>query len=72
LARVSIVNYNGFSIFDSYVKPTKRIVNFLTWVSGITPELIRNAPTLDEIKEKIYKLLKGKILVGHTINKDID
>ena len=54
LARVSIVNYNGHTLYDSYVRPTKKIVNYLTHVSGITYNLIKSAPTFNEIKNNVY------------------
>ena len=37
LARVSIVNYNGHILMDKYVNPNRKIINYLTWVSGIKP-----------------------------------
>ena len=44
LARVSIVNYNGHVLIDSFVRPNKKITNYLTWVSGITFAKIKDAP----------------------------
>lgn len=37
LARVSIVNANGKCIMDKFVKPTQKVVNYCTFVSGIRP-----------------------------------
>lgn len=53
LARVSIVNYNGHILMDQYVRPVKKITNYLTWVSGITEKSIRDAPSLVEVKNQI-------------------
>ena len=53
LARISIVNYNGHVILDTFVKPERRVVNFLTWVSGVTAFHLKTAPTMNEIKDKI-------------------
>jgi RNA exonuclease 4 len=41
LARVSIVNYNGHSVYDKFVKPESRVTDFRTWVSGVTPQNLR-------------------------------
>jgi RNA exonuclease 4 len=49
LARVSIVNYYGHVLIDSFIRPTKKITNYLTWVSGVTYQHIKDAPTLEEI-----------------------
>ncbi len=36
LARVSIVNYNGDTIYDTYVIPDEKVLDYRTWVSGVT------------------------------------
>ncbi len=42
LARVSIVNHFGKCIYDKYVKPTERVTDYRTAVSGIRPADIEN------------------------------
>ncbi|EAR87918.3 RNA exonuclease 1 DEDDh 3'-5' exonuclease domain protein (macronuclear) [Tetrahymena thermophila SB210] len=71
LARVSIVNYNGHVLLDTYVRPQKKIKNYLTKVSGITFTHIKNAPTYPEVKNKIFEILKDKIIVGHSVQHDL-
>lgn len=36
LARVSIVNYHGHLILDTFVKPKERVTDWRTWVSGVS------------------------------------
>lgn len=40
-------------------------------MSGITFNLVKSAPTYNEIKEKLFALLAGKTLVGHSIQHDL-
>lgn len=42
LARVSLVNQFGKCIYDKYVKPTERVTDYRTAVSGIRPQDIKN------------------------------
>jgi Exonuclease len=35
LARVSIVNYHGHLLYDTYVKPMERIVDYRSEITGI-------------------------------------
>ncbi|KAI7821456.1 hypothetical protein BX661DRAFT_217597, partial [Kickxella alabastrina] len=35
LARVSIVNYYGHVVLDTFVKPTEAVTDYRTWVSGV-------------------------------------
>lgn len=71
LARVSIVNYHGHQIYDSFVLPKEHVTDYRTFVSGITPELLKSARTLEIVQADIAKLLDGKILIGHAIKNDL-
>lgn len=42
LARVSIVNYFGKCVYDKYVKPTEKVTDYRTAVSGIRPDDIEH------------------------------
>jgi DNA polymerase III epsilon subunit-like protein len=70
LARCSIVNYEGHVLFDEYIKPDEPVVDFLTYVSGITQQKIRFAPLFTDVKARIFGLLKNKVVVGHTLSSD--
>ena len=72
LARVSIVNYHGRQLYDSFVLPKERVTDYRTFVSGVTPQLLRSARTLEAVQADVAKLLDGRILVGHAIRKDLD
>lgn len=42
VARVSLVNQFGKCIYDKYVKPTEKVTDYRTAVSGIRPDDIKN------------------------------
>lgn len=71
LARVSIVNYHGHQIYDSFVLPKEAVTDYRTLVSGITPELLKLARTLKTVQTDIAQLMDGKILIGHAIKNDM-
>lgn len=72
LARVSIVNYHGHQVYDSFVQPKEPVTDYRTFVSGITPQLLRSARTFEAVQADVAKLLDGKILVGHAIKNDLE
>ena len=72
LARVSIVNYHGDQLYDSYVQPKEAVRDFRTHVSGITPQLLESARTLEEVQADVAKLLNGRVLIGHSLRNDLD
>ena len=71
LARVSIVNYHGNQIYDSFVLPKEAVTDYRTFVSGITPELLKHARTLETVQADVAQLMDGKILIGHAIKNDM-
>ena len=72
LARVSLVNYHGEQLYDSFVLPKEAVTDYRTHVSGITPQLLRGARPLEEVQKDVAGLMHGRILVGHSIRNDLD
>ncbi|QPC71619.1 hypothetical protein HYE68_002371 [Fusarium pseudograminearum] len=72
LARVSIVDFHGVQIYDSYVKPKEKVTNWRTAVSGISQKSMRFARDFEEVQAEIDKLLRGRILIGHDLKHDLE
>ncbi|KAF4447722.1 RNA exonuclease 4 [Fusarium austroafricanum] len=72
LARVSIVDFHGVQIYDSYVKPKERVTNWRTAVSGIDQKKLRFAREFEEVQSDVDKLLQGRILIGHDLRHDLE
>jgi RNA exonuclease 1 len=74
LARVSIVDENCESVYETLVRPDSKIVNYLTQWSGITKEMMASATkTLKEVQEDVCNLLPpDAILVGQSLNCDLN
>lgn len=73
LARVSIVDENYKSIYESFVRPDNKIIDYLTPWSGITAEIMENVTkTLEEVQNEVCELLPtDAILVGQSLNCDL-
>ena len=72
LARVSVVNYHGVQLYDSFVLPKEAVTDYRTAVSGITPLLLRSARTFEEVQRDVAKLMDGRIVIGHSIQHDLN
>ncbi|XP_072004614.1 interferon-stimulated gene 20 kDa protein-like [Engystomops pustulosus] len=70
LARCSIVNYKGETIYDEYIKPEQPITSYRTRWSGITPKHMLKAVPFKTARKEILKLLNCKIVIGHAIHND--
>ena len=72
LARVSLVDWKLVVLLDTFVQVPIRVTDFRTHVSGVEPKHIKSntAMPVKECRDKVAKLLKGKILVGHALTND--
>ncbi|XP_074871693.1 RNA exonuclease 4 [Carettochelys insculpta] len=71
LARVSIVNQFGKCIYDKYVKPTEKVTDYRTAVSGIRPKDIKKGEEFKSVQKEVADILRGRILVGHAVHNDL-
>lgn len=71
LARVSLVNQFGKCIYDKYVKPTEKVTDYRTAVSGIRPEDIKDGEDVQTVQREVAEILRGRIVVGHAIHNDL-
>ncbi|XP_060885024.1 RNA exonuclease 4 [Labrus mixtus] len=71
LARVSLVNHFGKCIYDKFVKPTEKVTDYRTAVSGIRPEDIRDGEDVRTVQREVAEILQGRIVVGHAIHNDL-
>lgn len=72
LARVSIVNYHGHILLDTFVLPKEKVVDWRTYVSGVRPSDMENAKTFEETQTLVSALLTNRILIGHSVQNDLD
>lgn len=71
LARVSLVNYHGHVVLDTFVQPREKVTDYRTWVSGVRESDILSAPTFDEVQKQVSDIVEGRILIGHAIENDM-
>ncbi|KAK0559012.1 3'-5' exonuclease [Tilletia horrida] len=71
LARVSLVNWHGYTLYDTFVKPAEKVTDYRTWVSGVRPRDLASAPSFAEVQSRVAELIKGRTLVGHAIQNDL-
>ena len=73
LARISVIDWAGSTILDSYVKPTLPIKNYFTQFSGITPAHLENVTTtLANIQTRLLELFTpSTVLLGHSLESDL-
>ena len=73
LARISIVNFYGAQVYDSYVLPQMPVTDYRTPISGIRPHHLRPgyARSFDEVQRDVKTFMEGRVLVGHGVKNDL-
>ena len=53
--------------FTTFVNPQRKLPNDIIELTGITDEMIKDAPTYEKVMPDFFKFCHGSILVGHNI-----
>ncbi|XP_017844110.1 small RNA degrading nuclease 5 [Drosophila busckii] len=74
LTRISIVDEEYRTVYETLVRPVNEIVDYLTQYSGITPDLMESVTKkLSEVQSEVSALLPpDAILVGQSLNSDLN
>jgi len=73
ITEVAINIHDGNQIVETYttlINPKKEIPAYITALTGIDNEMLRDAPAFEDVALQIYQLLNGKVFVAHNVNFD--
>src|SRR5829696_7720892 len=73
IIEISIQVFDGQKViekFESLVNPGQAIPRYIQAFTGITNEMVVDAPSFEEIAEKVFTVLQGNIFVAHNVNFD--
>lgn len=73
ITEIAIVIHDGVSIVQRYqklVNPRVPIPVYIQALTGISHDLVKDAPDFREIAAEVHDLLQGRIFVAHNVNFD--
>jgi len=73
ITEIAIFLHDGEKITDEFttlINPERDIPYFITNLTGITNEMVADAPKFYEVAKKIIELTEGRIIVGHNVSFD--
>jgi DNA polymerase-3 subunit epsilon len=73
ITEIAIYQYDGEKIigeFVSLINPERNIPYYITNLTGITNEMVENAPKFYEIARKIVEMTEGRTFVAHNARFD--
>nr|XP_046208681.1 RNA exonuclease 1 homolog [Oncorhynchus gorbuscha] len=73
LTRVTVINSELKVIYDTFVKPESKVVDYNTRFSGVTEEDLENASiTLRDVQAVMLNMFNAEsILIGHSLESDL-
>ena len=73
ITEIAIIIHDGKKIverWETLVNPQKEIPPAIFALTGITNEMVSNAPLFDLVSDKVLELLKDRVFVAHNVNFD--
>lgn len=73
ITEIAIIIMEGTEVIDRYVSlvnPMRMIPTYITGFTGISNDMVADAPFFGQIAPKVYELLNNKIFVAHNVNFD--
>ena len=70
IGAVKVVAGEVVDRWQSLVNPQRHISSFITNLTGITNEMVQDAPLFSDIAESLRVFLEGSIFVAHNVNFD--
>jgi DNA polymerase-3 subunit epsilon len=73
ITEIAICIHDGKKVvkrFQSLVNPQREIPVYISALTGITNEMVQQAPPFEDVAADVYHLIHGKIFVAHNVNFD--
>lgn len=72
IGAVEVVNFEIGEKFSTMVNPEKDISSQITQITGITNDLVKDAPFENEALREFLKYVNGRVLVAHNASFDVN
>jgi DNA polymerase-3 subunit epsilon len=72
LSSLRIKNNEIIDQFSTLCKPNYEIPVFITELTGITNDMVKDAPKVENILEEYINFIGNSIIIGHNVNFDIN
>ena len=73
ITEISVFIHDGTRVvkhFETLIKPQQSIPRYITALTGIDDDMVKDAPAFDEVADVLFDLLNKNIFVAHSVNFD--
>lgn len=72
IAAIRFSNGEKVSEFATLVKPENKIDEYITQLTGITNEMVKNAPKIEKVLPELINFIGDSVIIAHNANFDIN
>ena len=73
LTEIALIRHDGYQIVDEFqtlLNPGHPIPPFISQLTRITDAMVADAPTFDQVADRVYEITEGAIFVAHNVMFD--
>lgn len=73
ITEIAILVFDGKKVVDQFqtlINPERILAPYITQLTGITNEMLADAPKFYEVAKKIFQMTEGNIFVAHNVSFD--
>ena len=73
ITEIAVYVHNGERVtrhFETLLNPGQQIPPYITALTGISNEMVADAPCFDEVAGTLYDILEGNVFIAHNVNFD--
>lgn len=73
VTEIAILRHDGYRVieqFQSLINPQCWIPGFITQLTGIDNQMVKNAPIFEEIADEVHRLTRDAVFVAHNVSFD--
>ncbi|TBU64814.1 hypothetical protein BD310DRAFT_287338 [Dichomitus squalens] len=67
VARVTLTDYRGRVLLDTFVRPTQPVCDYRTSETGLQAHHLADAPVFIDVQRQVASIIRDKILVGYAL-----
>ena len=72
IGAIKVKEYDIVDTFEAFVKPPHPISYFITDLTGITNEMVKDAGSIETVLPEFLRFVGSSLVMGHNVNFDIN
>ena len=74
ILEIGAVRFNGHRVeqeWSTLVNPGRRVPSFITQLTGISNQMVANAPPMSDVRAELQDFVGDAVIIGHNVRFDL-